>query len=655
MSGIVGLWNLNGRPAEARVLSAMSHTLRHRGADGEASRLAGAVGFAAQHMWITAEEVGEMQPLVNQRGGVMLVMDGRLDSRDELVTALRLAPDLSDAACALAAYEAWGESFAMHLNGDFALAIFDEPQQRLLLVRDSIGIRPLYYFRSDRLFAFASEIKALLAHPDIPARPDDEGIADLMVVGSRPIDRQDLTCFEGIAAVVPAHVTLVTPQRTASRRYWDFDTGRTLQLRSFDEYVDAFRERFATAVRRRTRSVYPIAVSVSGGLDSSSIFCQTQQLKSSARRTPPTIVGISFSGAEGSSADERRYIREIEREYGVPIELFPMDPFVGCIDGMSTQVTAAEAPLLDYSWGVTSELYRRAVSHWSRVILTGHWGDQVLFSSAYLADLFWRFAWRDIGMHTRTYTRHFGSAETRVLEKRIAADIIRHYVPTSLVAPLKRLRLRLFGQQREKRWFSDAFLQKALRFAGVPATIGSGFHSAHARSIYLEARSKYHVYCMEWNNKAAAAYGLSAAFPYLDRDLLALLMATPGEIAAWQGVPRALLRAAMRGVLPEMVRTRRDKADFTAVANRGAADGAGIIAAVLSPEPLGVQLGYFDRERLVPEIARLRTQLTGTTCAEAWDLGDLLGLEVWLQVFLAHGEDNSRSQTGKETTAVSRA
>ena len=654
MSGIAGLWNLNGAPAEIRILSTMSRTLQHRGPDGEASRLAGAVGFATQHMWITAEEVGEMQPLVNQRGGVMLVMDGRLDSRDELLTALRLEPETSDAACALAAYEAWDEAFATHLNGDFALAIFDSPKQRLLLVRDSIGIRPLYYFRNDRLFAFASEIKALIAHPDVPVQPDDEGIADLMVVGSRPIDRQDLTCFAGIAAVVPAHVTLVTAQRTVSRRYWDFDTGHALQLRSFDEYVDAFRERFATAVRRRTRSIYPIAVSVSGGLDSSSIFCQAQLLQSSERGNRSRLVGISFTGAEGSSSDERRYLLEIEREYGVEIELFPMDPFVGCIDGISIQVAAAEAPLLDYSFGITREVYRRAGAHDARVLLTGHWGDQVLFSSAYLADLFWRFAWRDIWTHTRAYARHFGSAETRVLERRIAADIVRHYVPTPLVAPLKRLRLKLFGHQREKRWFSDAFLHKALRFAGVPATIGSGFRSAQARSIYLEARSKYHVYCMEWNNKAAAAHGLNAAFPYLDRDLLAFLIATPGEIATCQGVPRALLRAGMRGILPEMVRTRTDKADFTAVANRGAAHGAAIIAAVLSSEPLGVQLGYFDRERLVPEIARLRAQLTGPTCAEAWDLGDLLGLEVWLQVFLAHGEDNSRFQTGKEKTAVSR-
>jgi asparagine synthase (glutamine-hydrolysing) len=653
MSGIAGLWNLNGAPAEAHILAAMSATMRHRGPDGEANRLSGPVGFAAQHLWITAEEVGESQPLVNQSGGVILVMDGRLDSRDELLRALRLESDTSDAACALAAYEAWDEAFATHLNGDFALAIFDEPKQRLLLVRDSIGIRPLYYFRSDRLFAFASEIKALIAHPDVPVRPDDEGIADLMVVGSRPIDRQDLTCFAGIAAVVPAHVALVTTERTVSRRYWDFDAGHALQLRSFDEYVDEFRERFATAVRRRTRSVYPIAVSVSGGLDSSSIFCQAQRLQPRERAIPPTLAGISYTGAEGSRSDERRYLSEIERDFGVEIERFPMDPYVGCVDGMDAQVTAAEAPLLDYSWGVTREVYRRAAANGARVLLTGHWGDQVLFSSSYLADLFWRLAWRDIWRHTRAYARHFGSAETRVLERRIAGDIVRHYVPAPLVAPLKRLRLKLFGDQREKRWFTDAFLQQALRFAGVPATIGSGFHSAQARSIYLEARSKYHVYCMEWNNKAAAAHGLTAAFPYLDRDLLAFLMAAPGEMATWQGEPRALLRAAMRGILPEMIRTRTDKADFTAVANRAAADGAAIIAAVLSPDPLGVRLGYFDRERLFSEIARLRTHLIGPTCAEAWDLGDLLGLEVWLQVFLAHGED-SRLDTEKEKTAVSR-
>jgi asparagine synthase (glutamine-hydrolysing) len=236
MSGLAGLRNLDGAPVDGAVLAAMSRTLRHRGPDGEGCRRAGAVAFACQHLWVTPEEQGELQPLSGRRGA-MLAMDGRLDNRDELLGALELPGTTSDAACALAAYEKWEDDFATRLNGDFALAIFDEPRQQLLLARDSIGIRPLYYFHDDRLFAFASEIKALLIHPGIETRADEEGLADFMLVGSRPVDRYDATCFAGVSALPPAHLAIVTRARKLMRRYWDFDTGRRLKLRSSSKWI----------------------------------------------------------------------------------------------------------------------------------------------------------------------------------------------------------------------------------------------------------------------------------------------------------------------------------------------------------------------------------------------------------------------------------
>ena len=133
--------------------------------------------------------------------------------------------DTSDARCVLAAYAKWGDAFAEKLNGDFALALYDPAARRIILARDALGIRPLYYFRSDRLFAFASEIKALLAHPDIPTAPSMEGVADFMMIGVRPIDKQDVTCFEGVFSLVPAHLLVATPERIVTRRYWDFDGG----------------------------------------------------------------------------------------------------------------------------------------------------------------------------------------------------------------------------------------------------------------------------------------------------------------------------------------------------------------------------------------------------------------------------------------------
>jgi asparagine synthase (glutamine-hydrolysing) len=632
MSGIVGAWNIDGRPLDPEVLYRMSAAIRHRGPDGEGRHVAGSIGFACQHLWATPEDTGETQPVVGP-SGVMLVMDGRLDNRDELLPALGLPPSASDAACALAAYERWEERFAERLNGDFALALFDAAKRQFVLARDAIGIRPLYFFHNVRLFVFASEIKALLAHPDIPCRPDDEGVADFMFVSSRPLDRQDVTCFAGVAAVVPAHLVVVTANGIVSRRYWDFDTGRAIRLRSFDEYAEAFRERFAEAVRRRIRSVHPVAVSVSGGLDSSSIFCQAETLRRTGDANCLGVAGLSYTGAAGTGADERRYLQEIESEYSVEIERFPIEPLTGLVNGTDQQIRANETPFLDYMWGVTRALHRRARAQGARVLLSGHWGDQVLFSSAYLVDLFDRFAWGEIRRHTKEYERWLSQGEVRVLKRRFVVDVARHHAPRALVPPLKWLRRRLLRGTHPKSSFSAPFLRRALQFANRPSTAGDGFHSAHARALYLEARSKYHVQCMEWNNKIGALHGLDAAFPFLDRDLLAFLMAVPGDVQNRNGVPRALLREAMQGVLPEPVRARTWKADLSAFVNSGVAQDAGAISRALGPASLGVRLGHLDAARLALEVARIGSRLEGPECTNSWDLADLYGLEMWLQVF----------------------
>jgi asparagine synthase (glutamine-hydrolysing) len=634
VSGLVGFWNIDGEAADSALFSRLIASVRHRGPDGAGEHVDGPVAFGCQHLWVTPEEIGEKQPLVSA-SGVMLVMDGRLDNRDELLPALELPAGVSDAACVRAAYQRWGDQFAGRLAGDFAIAIFDRSKQQLLLVRDAIGVRPLYYYRDQHFVAFASEIKALLAHPKVPRRADEAGLADFLLLGARPVDGQETTCFAGISALVPAHQAAITPDGVSIRRYWDFDTGRTIRLRSFEEYAEAFQQHFAEAVRRRMRSAYPVAVSVSGGLDSSSIFCQAETLRRSGAGACPALIGVSYTGTEGTDADEVRYLLDIEREYGVEIDRFPIEPLLGMVRRAEEQIETIEAPFLDYLWGVTSELRRRASASGARTLIAGHWGDQMLFSADYLIDLFGRLAWGDVRRHMHEYERWFGASESRIMRRRFTNGLVRHHLPRALLPPLKWLKRKFSGPLRPPAWFSERFVGQARRFANQPATLGANFHSAHARSIYLEARSKYHVHCMDWNNKVAARHQLDAVFPFLDRDLIAFLMAIPGEVENRNGVPRALPREAMRGVLPESVRQRTWKADFGDVVNRGIAGDLPQITHALSGESAAVRLGYVERGPLDRALAQLNSSnLSGQNCTAAWELGDLVGLETWLQVFL---------------------
>jgi asparagine synthase (glutamine-hydrolysing) len=226
----------------------------------------------------------------------------------------------------------------------------------------------------------------------------------------------------------------------------------------------------------------------------------------------------------------------------------------------------------------------------------------------------------------------------------------RDAVPPALASPLKWVRLQFAERRPPKEWFSPAFLATALKDRYRLATFDRRFQSAHARAVYLEARSKYHVQCMEWNNKTAALHGLDAAFPFLDRDLIAYLMTIPGEVHARDGVPRALLREATRGILPDAIRTRTWKSDFTPFVNEGLANDAGTILRTLHDECLGVQLGYLDRARLRPALARVAQSLTGPDCVASWDLADTYGLEVWLQVFFGAGCGASPQPHSREET-----
>jgi hypothetical protein len=195
----------------------------------------------------------------------------------------------------------------------------------------------------------------------------------------------------------------------------------------------------------------------------------------------------------------------------------------------------------------------------------------------------------------------------------------------------------VFERRQPKPWFSPRFLASALRRRYRLATFERRFHSAHAQAVYVEARSKYQVQCMEWNAKVGALHALDVAFPFLDRDLIGFLMAIPGDVHARAGVPRVLLREAMRGVLPDSIRARTWKSDFSRFVNTGIRDDAAAILQAMSADCLGVQCGYLAADRLAPELARLAAAADTADCVDSWDLADTYGLEMWLQVFWGPG------------------
>jgi len=411
--------------------------------------------------------------------------------------------------------------------------------------------------------------------------------------------------------------------------YWDFPADQPIRLSGPEEYAEAYRDLFFQAVRRRLRSRFPVAVSVSGGIDSSSILTTALNLRGSGGAEPfPEVSAFSYTLPQGSPSDESAFLDEIERHYPVAIQRIPVAPG-NTLDGHRAMVHSIESPFLDELQATLHELFEAVRAGGARVILSGHWADQLLFDQAYLVDLFRQLAWGTIAGHMRQYGYWFNEPDRRVYRRRFGLDLIKYSLPRRLMVRLRARRLR-----PGREWFTPRFVRLVRHRRISAAPFVSSQPTVHARSLYEQIRSGHHGLCLEWDDKLAAMYGCEMAFPFLDRDLLVFLLNVPGEAVHPEGVPKGILRRAMRGILPDPIRERTWKADFTPVVSAAVREEYETLLALLGSESAGVRAGLFDPAVLAPALAGARDELDRDDYQAAMGLSEVLGLELFLHTFM---------------------
>jgi asparagine synthase (glutamine-hydrolysing) len=632
MSGIVGLFNLDGRPVAPPELKGLAAALAHRAVDGVDFWVGSSVGLGHQHGHVTRASLSECQPLVSP-SGVAVAFDGRLDNRREILDALSSpgrSPEAarSDAALVLASYEQFGEGFAAHLNGDFALALFDTVNRRLSLARDRMGARALYYCSLPRTLLFASEIKSILAHPAVTARPDEDALAEVVLEGYTDGRR---TCFQNVCSVPPGHVVVAASDGLVVRPHWDFDPSREIRFGSFDEYVDGFRVLFAEAVRRRLRGAHPIAVSVSGGVDSSSILCQASTLIVNGAR-PGRLRGMALTFPGDRAADEIAHLDQVEQALHLPIERRPVTSLRLLTEATDRAIWHMEIPGL--VWDADAALAEAARHSGCAVLLDGFFGDQILADQAYLVDLACRGHWLTLRRHLRQGAAWMTDVEPGLLGRDLRHGLVRALPPRWLFRIVKRRTVRRRFRSDLPAWYSEKFLARAVERSLSRAGLDGRFPSQHAAQLYRSATSGFCQVQLLRTSATGRMHGLEVAYPFRDRDLLAFLMAVPGEVINQNGVPKALLRHAMRGILPDGVRLRRWKADFTGAVNRATVAEFAAIRELLSRDCLAAQAGFVDGSHLARHLTILESRVARSDSAvPAWQVADVAGLELWLRRF----------------------
>ena len=280
MSAIAGLWRFDGKPEPAADCAPMLAAQQIYGPHDGQTWSDGPLAMGRRLFRILPEDVHDRQPLQSRDGRLTLVADVRLDNRDELMTLLGLssrdAQQLCDAAILLASLERWGEGALDRLVGDFAFALWDAPAKKLSLSRDFLGQRPLHYHRGKGFFAFASMPKGLHALVEIPHDPDEQAVAEFVVLMPQWGPR---SFFKDIARVEPAQIVTVTRHGVSSRRYWQPQRPTVGRQQASGDYVEGLRHHLDQATQSRLRGVNGmVGTHLSSGFDSSAVTATAARL-----------------------------------------------------------------------------------------------------------------------------------------------------------------------------------------------------------------------------------------------------------------------------------------------------------------------------------------------------------------------------------------
>jgi asparagine synthase (glutamine-hydrolysing) len=576
MSGILGIYNLDDASVDGSDLTRMMERLTHRGKDGSGVWQEGGIALGHQMLWTTPESLLEQLPM--QRQGLVITADARIDNREELLEALALHPaeKITDSDLILAAYEKWGEDCPEHLLGDFAFAIWDQRQQQLFCARDHFGIKPFYYYLSDQVFAFSSEIKALFIVPGVPQQLNEERVADYLL---SQFDNTEPTFYRGILRLSPAHCLTATKTSIEINPYWSLDPHQERRLDSPEAYAQEFHQLFAEAVRCRMRSAFPIGAMLSGGLDSSSIACMADKLRENDR--PIATFSAIFDAVP--ECDERAYINPVLAQGNFDPHYVYGDRISPLTD-LDSVLWHQDQPLFSYNLYLNWSLYRVAQSQGTRVILDGFDGDStVSHGIGYLAELAQTHRWLQLYQEIQGLNQNFEQQFKGVfpilfwrygMNPLIAKILPLRFLQRAVNAIVRRVRniTTKHRQSDPPDWHQSIhpdFIQRLhLESRRKTQPIPKDLHAAKAEHYSNLVRGVM-PYTLEVLDHAAAAFSIDLRFPFWDKRLIEFCLAIPPEQKIEKGWTRMIMRRAMAGILPQSVQWRGGKANLGAGFNYG--------------------------------------------------------------------------------------
>ena len=558
MSGIAVLFQWDGAPADRSTVERMIAVVPYRAVDGSGVWGAGPVAIGHAKLQTTPEAAAEASPFVDETSGLVLSMDGRVDNRDELTAELNSRGHRvrtgTDAEIVLRAWQCWGTEAPARVIGDFAFALWDASKRTLYCARDPLGVKGFYYFDGPGFFLCASELHQLFQDARVARRPNEPAVADILV--RTPVSRRE-TLFEGVLRLEPAHYLCVSPRGVEGRRYYDLDASREISYSTDEEYGEHFLSLFKQAVRCRLRSHKGVASDLSGGLDSSSIVCLTEQMRRDGEVQVPSFETFSVRFESGPGA-EAEYVEEVLRKY--PHRHTYLAPGVAPLTELTRQVahylSVPDYPntaLADYTpiLGNRNDLRAR---------LMGLGGDEWFSpTSLVYADLLRRLRIVELLRRLRINRPPPGSYPPDPgYARRLWRYAVWPLLPESLRSAIDRRR----SPKEPIATVSRAFAART----GLSERLSTRSLLPRCRSFAQQVL--YSIYSSGWlasslegDARWTAGFRLEGRQPLLDRRIVEFAYAIPDSQRFRPGVSKFVMRNSMLGILPERVRIRPDKAD----------------------------------------------------------------------------------------------
>lgn len=599
MCGIAGiLSNGASAPPTPAELGAMLGQLHHRGPDGTGSYCVGEIGLAHARLSIIDLSSGD-QPIHNEDKSVWVVFNGEIFNYIELRAVLERAGHRfytqSDTEVIVHLYEQHGDDFVKHLNGQFAIALWDTRARRLVLARDRTGIRPLFHTTLGSRLLFASEAKALFAIGGVPRRLDPLALAEVFTFWA-PIGAHSV--FEGVQSLPPGHLMVVEGGKTTTTCYWDWDfpTEPIESTRSAADYADELRALMVDAVRLQLRADVPVGAYLSGGLDSSIITSLIHNFTD----TPLRTFSVTFEDGEfDESAHQKQLIDYLGTQHS-QVHCTRAD----IAAAFPRALWHAEAPILRTAPTPLMLLSASVREQGYKVVLTGEGADEVfggydIFKEARVRRFMARAPQSTVRpqllKRLYPYLKH-SPATSAAFAKSFFSEGIAH-----LNDPYFAHIPRWNTTGRISQYFSAQMRDATAGWSAYPAieaTLPANIRrwQPMARDQYVEAHTLMSGYLLNsQGDRMAMANSIEGRFPFLDHRVIEFANRLPPRYKLMGLTEKYLLKRSMKGLLPESVRTRSKQPYRAPDSQSFFVDGKApeYVAELMCEERIS-KAGYFD-------------------------------------------------------------